>query len=200
MEASAVRQRSSLRAAAPLLRLQGDDRLVARTRRGSPAAYEALVARYRPRLREFCRHILGSAEDAEDAEDVLEGVFASALSAVLADDRPIDVRPWLYRIARNGCLDHLRRRKVASGPAIDVDGGEGLCELARDVQALPECQRTALLLRESGALSHEQIAEAMETTLPVVKGLLVHARVSLAEAAEARASAGASVARATPDP
>src|SRR5205085_3623812 len=44
----------------------------------------------------------------------------------------------------------------------------------------------ALVLREMDALSYEQIAEAMETTVPSVKSLLVRARVSLAEAAEAR--------------
>src|SRR6202035_5549811 len=51
---------------------------------------------------------------------------------------------------------------------------------------LPETQRTALVLREMDALPYEQIAEAMETTVPSVKSLLVRARVSLAEAAEAR--------------
>ncbi len=55
-----------------------------------------------------------------------------------------------------------------------------------DVQELPETQRTALLLREIDALSYDQIAEAMETTIPSVKSLLVRARVGLAEAAEAR--------------
>src|SRR5439155_26840648 len=58
--------------------------------------------------------------------------------------------------------------------------------LIADVQDLPETQRTALLLREIDALSYEQIAEVMETTVPSVKSLLVRARVSLAEAAEAR--------------
>ena len=55
-----------------------------------------------------------------------------------------------------------------------------------DVGELPETQRTALLLREIDALSYDQIAEAMDTTVPSVKSLLVRARVSLAEAAEAR--------------
>ena len=54
------------------------------------------------------------------------------------------------------------------------------------MQELPETQRTALLLREIDALSYDQIAEAMDTTVPSVKSLLVRARVSLAEAAEAR--------------
>src|SRR3712207_8176381 len=55
--------------------------------------------------------------------------------------------------------------------------------LVADVRELPETQKTALLLREIDALSYEQIAEAMETTVPSVKSLLVRARVSLAEAA-----------------
>ena len=59
-------------------------------------------------------------------------------------------------------------------------------QIVTDVQDLPETQRTALLLREIDALSYEQIAEAMDTTVPSVKSLLVRARVSLAEAAEAR--------------
>src|SRR6476619_336479 len=58
--------------------------------------------------------------------------------------------------------------------------------LVEDVQGLPETQRTALLLREIDALSYDQIAEAMDTTIPSVKSLLVRARVSLAESAQAR--------------
>ena len=46
----------------------------------------------------------------EDAEDVLQEVFAASYNAMLADERPINARPWLYRIARNRCLNHLRRQ------------------------------------------------------------------------------------------
>jgi hypothetical protein len=63
---------------------------------------------------------------------------------------------------------------------------ESFRQLIGDVQQLPETQRTALLLREIDALSYEQIAHAMETTVPSVKSLLVRARISLAEATEAR--------------
>jgi hypothetical protein len=59
-------------------------------------------------------------------------------------------------------------------------------QIVADVQDLPETQRTALLLREIDALSYDDIATAMDTTVPSVKSLLVRARVSLAEAAEAR--------------
>lgn len=55
-----------------------------------------------------------------------------------------------------------------------------------DIRELPETQRSALLMREMGGLSYEQIAEAMEKTTSSVKSLLVRARVSLTEAAGAR--------------
>jgi len=198
MEASALQHSGSLglRGPTPLLRLQSDERLVALARRGNNAAFEALVGRYQARLLSFCRHMLPSRED---AEDVLQEVFAASFNAMLADERPLNVRPWLYRIARNRSLNHLRRHQAIGQDSMDVhlaDNGtttadrvhrrEEFRQLVADVQELPETQRTALLLREIDALSYEQIAEAMETTVPSVKSLLVRARVSLAEASEAR--------------
>src|ERR1700704_1750316 len=199
MEASALtrsRNAPGRRAPSPLLRLQSDERLVALAPRGQHAAFETLCARYQSRLLSFIRHMLGSRED---AEDVLQEGFTAAFNAVLADEREINVRPWLYRIARNRSLNHLRRASAIGVDSMDVhfaDHGlstgdkvfkrEAFRQLIADVQQLPETQRTALLLREIDALSYEQIAHAMETTVPSVKSLLVRARISLAEAAEAR--------------
>ncbi len=199
MEVSALKTTvpaTALRGPSPLLRLQSDERLIALTRRGQHAAFETLFSRYHSRLLSFCRHMLGSRED---AEDVLQEVFAAAFNAVLADQRAINVRPWLYRIARNRSLNHLRRASAIGVDSMDVhfaDQGlstgdqvmrrESFRQLIGDVQQLPETQRTALLLREIDALSYDQIALAMETTVPSVKSLLVRARISLAEAAEAR--------------
>lgn len=196
VEASALTQPAAAGGRSPLLRLQSDERLIALVRRGNHGAFEVLVGRYQSRLLAFCRHMLGSRED---AEDVLQEVFAAAYNAIRADDRPINARPWLYRIARNRSLNHLRRVQPIGVDSMDVhlsdhgattadkvDKREQFRELIADVQQLPETQRTALLLREIDALSYEQIAEAMETTIPSVKSLLVRARVSLAEAAEAR--------------
>ncbi len=197
MEVASLKHRPALRGPTPFLRLQGDERLVALTRRGNQSAYEVLVARYQARLLAFCRHMLTSKED---AEDVLQEVFAAAFNAMISDDRPINVRPWLYRIARNRSLNHLRKQTAVGVDSMDVhfaDNGtstadrvhkrEEFRQLVGDVHGLPESQRTALLLREIDALSYEQIAQAMETTVPAIKSLLVRARVGLAEAAEARA-------------
>ena len=198
MEVSALKPAglAGVHGRSPLLRLAPDERLVALIRRGHHGAFEALVGRYQARLLAFCRHMLGSRED---AEDVLQEVFAAAFNAMQADDRPLNVRPWLYRIARNRSLNHLRRQQAIGVDSMDVhlsEGGLTTAErahrredfrlLVSDVKELPETQRTALLLREMDALSYEQIAEAMDTTVPSVKSLLVRARVGLAEAAEAR--------------
>jgi RNA polymerase sigma factor (sigma-70 family) len=199
MEASTLRhasRRGLLGRRSPLLRLQGDERLVALIRAGHDRAFEVLFDRYHARLLAFCRHMVGSAED---AEDVLQEVFANAHAAMLDDRRHINVRPWLYRIARNRCLNHLRKPVPEGQESMDVHphaGGTSTAErvqsredfraLVADVHDLPETQRTALLLREVDALSYEDIASAMDTTVPAVKSLLVRARMALADATQSR--------------
>ncbi len=199
MEASALThasRRGLLARKSPLLKLQGDEKLIAMARSGNPGAFETIVDRYQGRLLGFCRQMLGSTED---AEDVLQEVFVNAYRAMLADEREINLRPWLYRIARNRCLNHLRKPSADAQESMDmvpeveaastaekVHNREEFRQIISDVNKLPETQRSALLLREMDALSYEEIADAMETTVPSVKSLLVRARISLAEASQAR--------------
>ncbi len=199
MEASALThasQRGLLARRSPLLKLQGDAKLIAMARSGNAGAFEAIVDRYQGRLLGFCRQMLGSTED---AEDVLQEVFVNAYRAMLADEREINLRPWLYRIARNRCLNHLRKPTADAQESMDmvpvveaattaekVSNREEFRQLLTDVSKLPETQRSALLLREMDAMSYEEIAAAMETSVPSVKSLLVRARISLAEASQAR--------------
>ncbi len=199
MEASALThasQRGLLARRSPLLKLQGDERLIAMVRSGNAGAFETIVDRYQGRLLGFCRQMLGSTED---AEDVLQEVFVNAYRAMLADEREINLRPWLYRIARNRCLNHLRKPTADAQESMDmvpmveaastaekVHNREEFRQLLSDVGKLPETQRSALLLREMDAMSYEEIAQAMDTSVPSVKSLLVRARISLAEASQAR--------------
>jgi RNA polymerase sigma factor (sigma-70 family) len=199
LEASALThasRRGLLARRSPLLKLQGDEKLIAMARAGNPGAFETIVDRYQGRLLGFCRQMLGSTED---AEDVLQEVFVNAYRAMLADEREINLRPWLYRIARNRCLNYLRKPKADAQESMDmvpevdaastaekVHNREEFRQILSDVNKLPETQRAALLLREMDALSYEEIAAAMDTTVPSVKSLLVRARISLTEASQAR--------------
>ena len=179
-----------------MLKLEKDDQLIALIRSGHEGAFEVLFDRYQSRLLAFCASMLKSRQD---AEDVLQEVFVNAHTAILADQRKINARPWLYRIARNRCLNHLRRPVPEGQDSMDihphlngtstaerVQKREELRQLLDDVDTLPETQRTALLLREIDQLCYEDIAVAMETTVPAVKSLLVRARITLAESSEAR--------------
>jgi RNA polymerase sigma factor (sigma-70 family) len=180
-----------------LLGLETDERLVTLVRDGHEAAFEVLVERYEARLLVFCRNMVRSNED---ARDLVQDVFANAHRAMLRDERPIHLKAWLYQIARNGCLNYLRRPQpeavesmdafeVADASAAETAGArEDLKELVADVQDLAETQKTALVLREMEALSYEQIAEVMGKSVPAVKSLLVRARVTLAEKAMERAA------------
>ncbi len=171
--------------------LRSDEQLVSRVRLGDDRAFEALVGRYRGPLLAFCRSMLGSREDAEDA---LQEVFVSAHRALRADGRPVALRPWLYRIARNRCLNQMRRRRPLAMESMDefvrvggeaeeaVERREDLRELVEDLRALPERQRAAILRREVGGLGWVEIGEALDATIPSVNSLLVRARVNLAEA------------------
>jgi len=191
-----------LRGSSPLLALKSDEQLARLVRDGHDAAFDALVGRYASRLAAFCRHLLPTSED---AEDVLQEVLVAVYDALRAGSPPIAVRPWLFRIARNRSLNHLRGRQARASQvpfdevAWDRQIGDVVASafeaaqqreefrlIVADIRDLAENQRAALLLREVEGLSHIQIAEVMETTVPAVKCLLVRARGALAEGVEAR--------------
>ena len=179
------------------LRAQSDEQLVAAFRDGRDDAFEVLGERYRDRLVAYARHML-RARGQGAAEDVAQDVLLRAYRALRADSRPMALRAWLYRIAHNRCLDELRGERPTSelfeddavatteDPVATLGRRERLRELVGDIQALPAQQRSALVIRELDGLSYAELAEALDTTVPAVKSLLVRARVNLAEAAEAR--------------
>lgn len=175
---------------------QSDEQLIAALRRGEHSAFDTLASRYEKRLLRFCHQILRSREDAEDA---LQDVLACAFNALVADERTIQLRPWLYRIARNRCINQLRRASSVGADTIDdqrADSGQTVIDkvltrqnfrdLVTDVKALPDTQRVALLLREIDGFTYERIAVAMDTTVPAVKSLLVRARLGLLNSAGVR--------------
>jgi hypothetical protein len=89
----------------PMLMLQSDDRLVALTRNGSEDAFEAIVERYRKPLLGYCARLLDRAR----AEDVVQHTFESAFKQLVADNRPMQLKAWLYRVAHNRAIDAVRK-------------------------------------------------------------------------------------------
>ena len=143
-----------------------DSRLAARVHAGDAAAFEVLYDRHHRALLSFCRHMLGNAEDGEDA---LQQTFLRAHQALVAGQLPDAVRPWLFAIARNRCKTMLAARREACVPVDDVEPSfDGLAddvaaradlrELVADLGRLPEEQRAALVLFELGGMSQAEIA------------------------------------------
>jgi RNA polymerase sigma factor (sigma-70 family) len=203
MAATAVPLRSRRTARRRSLLRVGDERLVARVRAGDDDAFEAIYDRYYRSLLAFCRHMLGSRDAAEDA---LQHSFASAYTAMRGGDGVIDLRPWLYAIARNRCLSALRaqrdevpadevdlRPRALDGLAGEIQMRADLRDLVDDLQRLPEDQRAALVLFELGDQSHEQIAEVLGVRREKVKALVFQAREALLRARRARAEPCAEV-------
>src|SRR3954451_15930637 len=200
MEASAVHAPAALSRlplGGSLLRLRSDEQLLALFRGGNDEAFRVLHDRYRQRLFAYVRQMLSSATR-QDAEDVLQDVFVRAYGALRNDNRDMNVRAWLYRVAHNRCIDHLRRptppaaelfevsRKPLHDPVEEAQRRDDLRQLVLDVSNLPEQQRSALLMREIDGMTYADLAAALDVTVPAVKSLLVRARVGLVEAAEAR--------------
>jgi RNA polymerase sigma factor (sigma-70 family) len=168
------------------LRLASDKRLAALVRTGETVAFEVLYDRHARKLLSFCRHMLGSRQDGEDA---LQRTFASAYRALLVDEREIELRPWLFAIARNECLSILRQRHPTGEledpePATDglssrVEDRDDLRNVLADLRALPERQRAALLLSELGGFTHAQIAEAVGARPEQIKAYVFQARSNL---------------------
>jgi RNA polymerase sigma factor (sigma-70 family) len=195
MEASAARRptRPGPRVPARLLRLASDDRLVELVRAGSEPAFEAVYDRHHRGILAFCRHMLGTQEEAEDA---VQHTFMAAYRELIGTGKRIQLRPWLYTIARNRCLTVLRARRErplddADEPATEhltavVQRRQDLRDLLRDLHELPEEQRAALVLAEAGGVPHEEIADILDVPREKVKALVFQARSSLIASKEAR--------------
>jgi RNA polymerase sigma factor (sigma-70 family) len=169
-----------------------DDRLVEQVRRGNEAAFEAVYDRHHRGILSFCRHMLGSADEAEDA---VQQTFISAYDALQADERDIRLKAWLYTIARNRCFTILRARREqpaeldelpVAGLSDEVQQRADLRDLLADLHSLPVDQRSALVLSEVGDLSHAEVGAIVGCEVAKVKSLVFQARSSLIESRKAR--------------
>ncbi|MGK2933585.1 MAG: RNA polymerase sigma factor [Solirubrobacterales bacterium] len=175
-------------------RLLGDRSLATHMAAGDRFAFEEAFRRYRQPLYGFCVSILGNQEDSADA---LQNTMAKALKTLPGEEREILLKPWLFRVARNECIDLIRSRRQTDdimerdpaatlGLDAELAGRERLRELLDDLEHLPEKQRSALVMRELNGLSFAEIAGAFETSPSAAKQVVYEARVSLQDAAKGR--------------
>jgi len=171
----------------PVLRAQPDRRLVDLVRDGYDAAFEEIVRRYRRPLDRFAAAIVGGS-----SEDVTQDAFSKALLALRGSEAEIELRPWLYRIVRNTALNELRDGAPAAAEltealpggrstAAEVEAREELRNLMDRLQALPEPQRAALVMRELEGLSHDEIAAALGVSGGAARQAIYRARAALRE-------------------
>jgi RNA polymerase sigma-70 factor (ECF subfamily) len=174
-----------------------DEQLVDLVRSGDDRAFDAIHDRYATRLVAFARQLLGGSH--HDAEEVVQDAFVRALSALRADDREMALRAWLFTIVRNRALDALRRpsrttdlephvpvlRDVSADPHDRIVRREQLGALVDGLLALPERQRTALVMHELGGASHATIARRLHVSPGGSKALVSRARASLTRSRDA---------------
>lgn len=160
--------------------IDGDTELMREVRSGRTGALATLFERHHARLYRFCLRITGNRQT---AEDLVQDVFMRMLKyrATFRDD--VVFGPWMFRIARNACTDHLRRtarhgspdRQHAASiedlPAPEENPGEDdrAALIRRALLCLPLERREVLVLSRYEFKSYEEIAHALGCTVGAVK-------------------------------
>lgn len=181
--------------------LDPDAELMLRVKRGEAEAFATLVEKYRQAVLNFASRIV---RDQTEAEDLAQATFVQVWKSAARYELSAKFTTWLFTIARNLCLNELRRRsrhpadsldetfadddesplrqvpdrKTAPAPD-DLLHGELIAKVEQVLAQLPESQRTALLLHEREELSYEEIGTVVGCSLPAVKSLIHRARETL---------------------
>lgn len=177
--------------------------LMLRVKRGDRAAFAELVGKYRQPLFNF---IFRTLRDETETEDVAQNVFLQVYKSRARYRRTARFSTWLFTIARNLCLNEIRRRsrhpaesleeartehaeqpqrqyedKKIFLPAESLLHGELAGKIEEALDSLPENQRTAILLCRQDEMSYEEIAEILDCSLSATKSLIHRSRETLKE-------------------
>jgi RNA polymerase sigma-70 factor (ECF subfamily) len=177
-----------------------DEQLVARVLSGEEQLFEALVRRYQTRILAHVARMVGSRED---ALDLSQEIFLKVFGALDRFNPEFRFSTWLFRIAGNAAIDHLRKRKPRTVPLETTDSEGRLSSseyksldldpfgtlrntqrgdaIARAIADLPAEFRELIALRHFTGLSYEEIAEVKNMPLGTVKNKLFRARAVLKE-------------------
>jgi RNA polymerase sigma-70 factor (ECF subfamily) len=169
----------------PFIDTASDHELMALLASGDMAALGQLVYRHQAKALAVALRLLGSHHQ---AEDICQEAFLRVYQASGSYRPEGQFATWLYRIVVNLCYDALRRTRrqpeplsaeaaapLWSDPLAAAQAGELSAQVRQAVGALPERQRTAVILHRYEQLRHEQIAEIMQCSVSAVESLLVRA-------------------------
>ena len=168
---------------------EGDEELMIRVQRQDRAAFAILVDRHLQAIHAFNYRFL---RDAEDAADMAQEAFLRVWNSA-GTYRPGRVKftTWLHRIARNLCIDLHRRRKHGEPLDRTVADDDGLrpdqapaeqrlaAALSQELAALPERQRTALMLCHHQGMSNRDAAHVLGVSVDALESLLARGRRTL---------------------
>ena len=181
--------------------LDPDAELMLRVKQGDAAAFELLVDKYKQPITNLLYRTL---RDATEAEDLAQNVFLQVYKS--ADRYRVEAKfsTWLYTIARNLCLNEIRRRSRHPAESLEAAGesendmptrqfedrrnvsapdrllqDELVGKVEEALDSLPENQRTAILLFQEKEMSYEEIAKILDCSLSATKSLIHRGRETL---------------------
>ena len=168
----------------------GDAELVAACLRGEAGAFDLVVERHQRAVYHLCYRFVGNHED---ASDLAQDVFLRAYRGLRRFRGDASLATWLYRIGVNVCLNRIAVKAPQTEPIDErqhVDlrsdtASERLLKRERAAQvraaiaALPRKQRAALILRVYHDMAHQEIADAMGSSVGAVKANVFHALQNL---------------------
>lgn len=172
-----------------------DDLMLKRAQKGDVGAFEELIAPFEQRIYQIALRVMGHPEDALDqAQETMLRVYQN-LSKFKGNS---SLSTWIFRVTTNVCLDELRRRKNKQATSLNqltdagftpVDDSEGPEEAAvrqftgktlqEALNALPDEQRAAVVLRDIEGYSYDEIAQMQGANLNTVKSRIARARLAL---------------------
>ena len=164
-----------------LLVVEGsDESLMLRVKAGDPGAFAALYHRHKTPLLNFCYQML---RNYEDAADVFQDAFRYLFTHAASYEPSAKFTTYLYRIARNRCIDILRKRRRWNLQPLETDvdapGGEPRLDaqeveahLKRAMEEVPEPYREVVILRIVQGMEYADIATVVESPLGTVKSRL----------------------------
>ncbi|HBZ96438.1 MAG TPA: hypothetical protein DEO57_01170 [Phycisphaerales bacterium] len=182
---------------------------------GNEEAMADLLTCFKPRVWSICWRTLGHHED---AADLTQDVMVKVILGLEGFDRRSKFSTWVYRIAVNACMSHLRKQKLRRHPSLDAPAGDGAGERstsrgnqlasmepgpAADVEhvddlraleaalgQLDEEQRLLILLRDRQGIEYVQLAEIFGVPVGTIKSRIFRARSALCERMEERGTGG----------